>query len=202
MRAESERATLISHPGSFVEPIHLLNLFPKRQPIEVELGSGDGAFISAYAKKHPDRNFVAVERLLGRMRKLDRKARRTGLRDNLRLFRLEGSYFLTYLIPPRSIHALHIYFPDPWPKRRHNRRRMINRSFAVLAAEKLVPGGMVYLRTDNRDYFHQMIEVFEAGHAFRPRATPLSLAAIETEFEHDFRKQGFPTLRIAYQKHR
>ena len=76
----------------------------------------------------PDRNFIGVERLLGRIRKLDRKGRRAGL-TNLRGVQIESSYFLQYLLPPRSASVLHIYFPDPWPKKKHRKYRLINESF-------------------------------------------------------------------------
>ena len=80
----------------------------------MELGCGDASFLVDYARRHPERNFIGVERLLGRLRKLDRKGRRAGL-TNLRGVRIESSYFLEYLLPPHSVSALHVYFPDPWP---------------------------------------------------------------------------------------
>src|SRR5689334_15451458 len=86
---------------SVVERLELATLFPQSQPLEVELGCGDASFIAEYAARHPDRNFVGVERLLGRIRKLDRKGRRRGL-INLRGVRIECAYFLEYLLPPRS----------------------------------------------------------------------------------------------------
>src|SRR2546422_11051257 len=98
---------------SIIERIDLAQLFPATQPLEVELGSGDGSFLTEYAARHPDRNFIGVERLLGRLRKMERKALRAGL-ANLQGLRIESSYFLEYLLPHQSAIALHIYFPDPW----------------------------------------------------------------------------------------
>src|SRR6266576_1763195 len=117
---------------SILEPLQIAEYFPTVQPLEVELGCGDASFLVNYAKAHPERNFIGVERLGGRIRKLDRKGRRAGL-TNLRGVRIESSYFLEYLLPPKSAVALHIYFPDPWPKKKHRRHRLINERFPSLA---------------------------------------------------------------------
>jgi tRNA (guanine-N7-)-methyltransferase len=182
---------------SILERIELARLFLTEQPLEVELGSGDATFLAEYARLHPAHNFIGVERLLGRLRKLDRKGRRAGL-TNLRGLRIESSYFLEYLLPPGSAAALHIYFPDPWPKRKHRRHRLINERFPVLARQALAPGGTVYLRTDDEDYFQQMVAVFEPCKDFRPVETPDELAGLLTDFEKDFQARGVRTLRAAY----
>ncbi|HOX55973.1 MAG TPA: tRNA (guanosine(46)-N7)-methyltransferase TrmB [Candidatus Paceibacterota bacterium] len=186
---------------SIVERIDLGKLFPRAQPLEVELGSGDGSFLAEYAQAHPERNFIGVERLLGRIRKLDRKGRRAGL-TNLRGVRIECSYLLEYLLPPGSAEALHIYFPDPWPKRKHRRHRLINERFPSLARQALTPGGRVYLRTDDADYFQQMLGVFAADAAFRPVETPGELGNLATDFEKDFLARGVQILRAAFQSSR
>jgi tRNA (guanine-N7-)-methyltransferase len=129
---------------------------------------------------------------------LDRKGRRAGL-NNLRGIRIESAYFLQYLLPPASVIALHIYFPDPWPKKKHRRHRLINEHFPALARAALVPGGVVFLRTDDGDYFEQMNEVFSAAKEFQTAATPAALAEVTTDFERDFNAQGILTLRAAYQ---
>ncbi len=177
----------------------LTTLFPTRQLVEVELGSGDGSFLRDWAALHPDRNFIGIERLLGRARKLDRKARRVGL-TNLRVIRIESAYFLEYLLPASSIDALHIYFPDPWPKRKHARHRLVNERFPEIAAEVLKPGGVVYLRTDNQPYFERMQEVFAGAAEFDPAATSDELSALVTDFEREFNARGIPTRRTAYRK--
>ena len=182
---------------SIVERIDLAKLFPTAQPLEVELGSGDGSFLAEYARLHPEHNFMGVERLLGRIRKLDRKGRRADL-TNLRGLRIESAYFLEYLLPPGSVAALHIYFPDPWPKRKHRRHRLIKERFPTLARQALAPGGTVYLRTDDEDYFEQMVSVFAADPAFRQVETPDELTALLTDFEKDFQARGVKTLRAAY----
>ncbi len=195
----AECLNLIYDLPSVIERIALDRLFAKVQPLEVELGSGDGSFLAAYAARHPEHNFIGVERLLGRMRKLDRKARRAGL-QNLRGVRIESSYFLEYLLPSLSAAALHIYFPDPWPKRKHRRHRLINERFPALATQALGPSGAVYLRTDDRDYFEQMAAVFAGSPEFAKVETPPELSALLTDFERDFRARGIGTLRLAFSK--
>jgi tRNA (guanine-N7-)-methyltransferase len=194
---EGVPANLVYDLQSIIERVDLAAIFSEARPLEVELGAGDGSFLVNYAKLHPEHNFIGVERLLGRVRKIDRKGRRYGL-VNLRGVRIESAYFLEYLLPPHSATALHVYFPDPWPKRKHRRHRLVNDRFPVIAGRALVPGGVVYLRTDDRNYFEQMTAVFAASAAFQPIETPADLSAVLTDFEQDFLKQGVQTLRAAY----
>ena len=109
-----------------------------------------------------------------------------------------SSYFLQYLLPRHSAAALHIYFPDPWPKRKHWRHRLINERFPALAVQALAPGGVVYLRTDDRPYFAEMTRIFQSAAALREVDTPPELAALHTDFERDFLARGISTLSAAY----
>jgi tRNA (guanine-N7-)-methyltransferase len=194
----SDNQSLIYDLPSILERLDLSKIFTVQQPLEVELGSGDGTFLVDLARLHPGRNFIGIERLLGRIRKMERKARRAQL-TNLRGIRIESSYFLEYLLPPSSVEALHIYFPDPWPKRKHRRHRLINDRFPQLAHNVLTPGGAVHLRTDDRDYFDHMTSVFSASPLFQATETPSGLAALLTDFEKDFHSRGIHTRRAAYQ---
>ncbi len=193
-------------PGKFIypltsllDPLDLPHIFPKPQPVEIELGAGDGGFLIEYARRHPERNFLGVERLLGRLRKIDKKAQRAGLTNVLAL-RLEASYLVRYLLPPNSVAAFHIYFPDPWPKKKHQKRRLVKPEFAQWAYRALEPGGFVYLRTDSESYFEQMRESFGGHPGFQEVETPPELASILTDFERDFVAEGRTIFRIAYQK--
>jgi len=190
---------LISELPSVVERLRLDRIFVQEQPLEVELGCGDASFLADYAARHPSRNFLGIERLLGRIRKLDRKGRRAGL-TNLRGVRIESAYLLEYLLPPNAATAVHIYFPDPWPKLKHRRHRLINERFPGLVRQALASRGVVYLRTDDEDYFRQMTEVFAADRRFQPVETPDDLAAVRTDFEQEFNARGIATRRAAYQR--
>mgnify|MGYP005625552297 FL=1 len=188
------------HPiTSAIEPIDLAKLFPAEQPLEFEIGSGDGSFTLQYALAHPGTNIVALERLLGRITKLDRKGHRAGLK-NLRLLRAEAAYVLEYLLPPGRLDAIHVYFPDPWPKKRHHKNRLISEPFPPLAERLLKAEGVVYLRTDNVEYFEQMLEVFDRVVGFERTETPEPLKALVTDFEQQFNANGIPTNYAAYQK--
>jgi len=195
---ENQNNLIVELP-SIIEQLDLARIFPKPQPLEVELGCGDASFLVDYAKRHPEGNFIGVERLLGRLRKLDRQGRRAGL-ANLRGVRIESSYFLEHLLPPASVSALHVYFPDPWPKKRHHKKRLVNERFPRLARAALAPGSVIYLRTDDRDYFQQMLGVFGAAPEFEPIETPAALAELPTDFERGFQSHGIGTLRAAYRK--
>ncbi|MCL5096240.1 MAG: tRNA (guanosine(46)-N7)-methyltransferase TrmB [Candidatus Omnitrophica bacterium] len=191
-------SSLIHRPESYVVPLDLQQVFPEPRPLEVELGSGDGSFLLDYARSHANCNFLGVERLLGRLRKLDRKGQQAGL-TNLRLLRIEAGYCLAYLLPPASVHAFHVYFPDPWPKRRHHRRRLVNDRFMELVCRVLVQGGRIYLRTDDADYFACMSIAARRIPALRPVDTPPELSAVITDFESDFMARQIPVHRAAYE---
>ena len=195
--SKAPAADLVYALPSILDRLQLADLFPVAQPLEVELGSGDGSFLLSYAHQHPERNMIGVERLLGRIRKLDRKGRRLGL-SNLRGVRIECSYFLQYLLPPHSTDALHVYFPDPWPKKRHRKHRLINDSFPSLAEQALKPRGWVHLRTDDQDYFDQMTNVFKVANGFESVETPKGLVSIMTDFERDFVAERILTKRCSY----
>jgi tRNA (guanine-N7-)-methyltransferase len=192
------QSSLLIELRSVVERLDPALIFSKSQPLEVELGCGDASFLVEYARQHPERNFIGVERLLGRLRKLDRKGRRAAL-ENLRGVRIESSYFLEYLLPPHSVSVLHIYFPDPWPKKKHHKHRLINERFPEIARVALTQGGEVYLRTDDEDYFQQITEVFGARREFQKIATPPELVELPTDFEKEFQARCIKTLRAAYQ---
>ena len=191
--------SLIYQPPSFFERLDLARMFAQPQPLEVELGCGDSTVIVELARRQPAHNFIGVERLRGRIKKLDRKGRRAGL-SNLCGLCIEATYCLEYLLPFASVSSLHVYFPDPWPKRRHWDNRLVNTRFTELAAQILVAGGVVFLRTDDVPYFTQMTEVFGASKAFQSVDTPPALRADLTDFERDFLAKGIQTNRAACRK--
>ncbi|MFA6545157.1 MAG: tRNA (guanosine(46)-N7)-methyltransferase TrmB [Limisphaerales bacterium] len=193
----ASRPTLLHEFRSILRPLDLAGHFPTPQPLEVELGCGDGTFIVEWARRNPTRNLLGVERLLGRIRKPDKRGRRSGL-TNLSLVRIEIGYFLEHLLPRGSTDAIHVYFPDPWPKVKHRKNRLVNERFTELAARALKPGGVVYLRTDHVEYFEQMLAVFRADKAFTEAETPADLAGLTTDFEREFNAQGIPTNRCAW----
>ncbi|MGH7936376.1 MAG: tRNA (guanine(46)-N(7))-methyltransferase TrmB, partial [Chthoniobacterales bacterium] len=127
-------------PENYFAPLNLAQVFPRAAPLEVDLGCGDGTFLVALAAKFPERNFLGVERLLGRVRSACGKAARAKL-PNVRVLRIESSYAVEYLLPPASVAVGHLLFPDPWPKKRHHRRRIVTAGFIAAIHRVLKPRG-------------------------------------------------------------
>lgn len=122
------------------------------RPLEVELGCGDGRFLAALAAHHPEREFLGIERMLGRVGKTLRKIEAAGL-TNARVLRLESGYATGWLLPTAGVARLHLLCPDPWPKKRHAGRRLVNQDeFLGGLARILQPGGEFLLKTDDRVY--------------------------------------------------
>jgi tRNA (guanine-N7-)-methyltransferase len=175
-------------PVNILDPLDWGAVFGNGNPVALDLGAGDGGFAAAYAKLCPELNVLAVERLLGRVRKIARKAQRQEL-ANLRVLRLESGYVVDRLCPPGSVNEMHLLFPDPWPKRRHWGRRLFQVPFLEIAARALKPGGKFRFVTDHPDY---------AAHA--REVVPLVAATYEeiadefpyphTDFEAGFRAEG------------
>jgi tRNA (guanine-N7-)-methyltransferase len=140
-------------PESYVERLDPHKIFGRSAPLQVDLGCGDGSFLCALAERMPQKNFLGVERLLGRIRSAARKAARI---DNVRVLRVETFYAVRYLLPAQSVEAFHLLFPDPWPKRRHRRRRIVTADFLKAAAEALKENGTLRIATDQSEYFEQI----------------------------------------------
>ena len=165
-------------------------MFPDpTRPIEIDVGCGKGGFLLWAAGAQPATNFLGVERQLIRLRKVAKKIQDRQL-TNARLLRVEAGYLVGKLIPAQSVSAYHIFFPDPWPKRRHQARRLFQPAFVLELHRTLRPGGAVNVATDDLDYFAQMQKVMGGSGRFRETAATVLPIEAQTEFEKIFLAKG------------
>lgn len=145
-------------PPDYFRELRHDEIFPDpSRPLEVELGSGDGTFFLHMAREHPERDFLGLERMLGRVEKTLRKIARAGL-QNAKVLRLESGYSTGWLLPTASVSRLHLLCPDPWPKKKHTTRRLVNQEeFLNGLARVLKPGGEFLLKTDDAVYFEDAL---------------------------------------------
>jgi tRNA (guanine-N7-)-methyltransferase len=191
--------TLEYLPENYFVPLDLQSLFPRQAPLELDLGCGDGSFLVEWAAQHPDRNFLGVERLMGRVRKTCKRAVRAGL-TNVRLLRLESHYLVRYLLPKQSVSRIHVMFPDPWPKRKHQGKRLIQTEFLDAVHDVLTPDGELRLSTDDQPYYMHMRCTFEQHPKFREIPWQPGEEYPQTDFERVFRAKGLPIYRALLQK--
>mgnify|MGYP001573259545 CR=1 FL=1 len=147
-------------PTDFFHRHSSSEIFGNDYPLEIDLGCGDGSFLIEMAKHYPERNFLGVERLLGRVRGVCKHIQELGL-TNVKVLRLESQYTLEYLIKPRSVSRLHLLCPDPWPKARHHKRRLIQQDFLHILQEALISSGEFLFKTDHPEYFDWVLEQIE-----------------------------------------
>lgn len=170
------------------------------RPLEVDLGCGDGSFLMAMAAHYPERDFLGVERLLGRVRKVCRKATRRGL-ANARVLRLDSRYVVEWLLPEAQVSRLHLLCPDPWPKVRHHRRRLVQADFLEAVRRVLVPGGEFLFMTDHQEYFEWVEEkVAEFGKFERLEWTEETFFYPKTDFQQLWESEGKAMWRLRCQK--
>jgi tRNA (guanine-N7-)-methyltransferase len=181
-------------PETYFAPIDLVATFGRTAPLEVDLGCGDGSFLCELAQHFPERNFLGVDKLAGRVAKTCRKVFAL---ENVRVLKVEISYAARYLLPEESVETFYLFFPDPWPKRRHRRRRLVTRDFLDSIARALVSRGSLRIATDQRDYFEQ-IERTVQNHSEFTIVGDVDLPA--TKFERRFRQQGVQIYRLSLQK--
>jgi tRNA (guanine-N7-)-methyltransferase len=174
-------------------------VFGRSSPIEVDLGAGDGVYAEARAKRESDRNFIAVERLLGRATKIAKKAIRNQL-TNLKILRLESAYFIKNLCAESSLDAITVRYPDPWPKRRHHANRLLQKEFFEDAARAVISGGCLKLTTDDREYFEWAQKEAEKCSAWVPDLSWTGIDEPTSEFEELFAKEGRKVYRKAWRK--
>jgi tRNA (guanine-N7-)-methyltransferase len=161
---------------------------PER-PLEVDVGCGKGRFLLSRAGKLPNTNFLGIDRMLRRIRALDRKIVRAGL-FNVRLLRMEAYYALTYLMPPAAVDTFYIYFPDPWPKKRHQEHRLFNPRFMDALARTLKPRGRMHFATDHWPYYDAVRELFCADSRFQVTDPFIPSDDEQTDFERWYIQRG------------
>ena len=139
-------------------PIDFARLYGRSAPVILEIGFGNGDALLASAKAHPDMNYLGIEvhrpGVGGLLRHLEAEAL-----DNVRIILADAKDVLAKHIPDGSLAGMQLFFPDPWPKKRHHKRRLVQPDFAALMARKLKPGGYIHLATDWQDYATQMVSV-------------------------------------------
>ena len=136
-------------------------VFGRNAPLVLEIGSGMGETTVAIAQRHPDVDFLAVEVFVAGVGALARRLHEARLR-NVRIIEHDAVDVVQNMIAPMSLHAIHVFFPDPWPKTRHHKRRLIAPPFVGILAERLQVGGVLHCATDWEDYARQMLEVLSA----------------------------------------
>ena len=142
------------------QPLDLESLFGNSQPVIMEIGFGNGAATWQMAKASPDRNYLGVEVHKPGVGSLLLKLEENGL-ENVRIASEDAVEFLEQRIPDASLAGICIYFPDPWPKKRHHKRRIIQAPFVALMARKIRAGGLLHLATDWEPYAEFMLEVMD-----------------------------------------
>jgi tRNA (guanine-N7-)-methyltransferase len=185
-------------PADCFAPLNLSAVYGRKGPLEVDLGCGDGAFLANLAAQNPNKNFLGIERLLGRVRSACRKIERAGL-TNARIMRFEISYAVEQLLPVKSVATFYIMFPDPWPKRRHAPRRLITENFLVSLHRALRPDGTLRIATDETEYFRQITQLVAQSSRFSV-IDDASFPAATSEFEKRFVHAGMSIHRLGLRK--
>ncbi len=185
-------------------PLDLRPVFGNDHPVELEVGSGKGLFLLTASAVHPDVNYLGIE--VERKYTLftaNRLAKRQ--RSNVRLICADARTFLPGYLPDASFRAVHVYFPDPWWKNRHRKRRLFTEDFARQCARVLQPGGRLHLASDVEDYFHIMTGLLErqtllTREALPERPGPGDAPDPLTNFERKYREEGRAIHRAYYRK--
>jgi tRNA (guanine-N7-)-methyltransferase len=185
-------------------PLDWTVLFGNARPVELDVGSGRGLFLVSASQARPDTNFAGIELDYKEAR---RAARRLWKRKqaNARVIGGDALRALSRYVPPQSIAAVHVYFPDPWWKRRHKRRRVFTDVFVEHVRHVLVPGGLLHAWTDVEDYFEVMRALLDHHQAFEALAAPPERPAehdldYQTSFERKKRKLGAAIHRGLWRK--
>lgn len=187
-------------PGSVIDPAAV---WGREAPLIVEVGSGQGHAIVSAAAARPDVDFLAVEVFKAGLARTMLDADRAGA-GNLRLVEANAPEVLQHLLPPASVDELWVFFPDPWHKKKHTKRRLVAGEFAPVAAAALRPGGMLRLATDWEDYALQMREVLDAApgftRAFEGEWAPRFEGRVLTAFERKGERAGRRIRDLAYRR--
>jgi tRNA (guanine-N7-)-methyltransferase len=185
--------------------LDLIRIFGRAAPVELEIGSGKGAFLLQMAKAFPEKNFIGIEWASAYAHYAADRFRRHG-HGHVRIVNAEALWWLRIHLAEASIDALHVYFPDPWPKSRHHKRRLIQNAFLQQALRVLKPAGPFYIVTDHAEYFDHIRRTFSEFGQFSVEPFISPLRAVEgnflvgTNFEKKYAAQKRPFYSLLARK--
>ena len=172
-------------------PLDWEELFGRPGPVHVDLGSGKGRFLLQLAAARPELNLLGVERASKYYHMVCDRAARRGV-ETVRMLHTTGEDFLFRLVAESSVDAFYVLFPDPWPKKRHHKRRFVTHSNVERIAWALRPGGRLLVKTDHPDYAEVIAEVLAGVPGLRALDSALFEELPITGFEHKYRIEGRP----------
>ena len=189
---------------SLGKPADLPALFGNANPVELEIGCGKGGFLLRMAQAFPQRNFLGIEWANPYYKFAADRMARWGV-TNVRILRTDARNFVTHRLAPGCLSALHVYHPDPWPKKRHHKRRLFTPDFIKAAVDALAPGARLAIQTDHAEYFEQIRKVTSA----RPELEEILFdnpqsgtfdERTETNFEIKYLREGRQIHRLAFRR--
>jgi tRNA (guanine-N7-)-methyltransferase len=180
------------------------DIFGNSNPVEVEIGPGKGGFLLSLARNTPGHNFFGVEILSRRATRLASLIERDGP-ANVMAIHADITCLLPLMIWPASVTTYHLYFPDPWWKRRHHNRRLFRDDFTTALVRTLVPGGTIFLASDVEKYFTEIVRQFATvaeltRFAWERDQVNRRGKLILTDFERKYRHEGRPLFYAGFQK--
>jgi tRNA (guanine-N7-)-methyltransferase len=185
------------------KPLNWTELFGRSAPVELEIGMGKATFLTEQARARPEVNFFGIEWARWYWRYSSDRLRRNHCL-NVRTVRAEASYFLVEFVPDSSLSVLHVYFPDPWPKVRHHKRRLVQPPFLKQAERTLTSEGRLQIVTDHQEYFEQIEAVVKASNLkvidYNRPGSANEGEFVGTNFERKYKREGRPFYAIAAMK--
>ena len=157
--------------------------------VELDLGCGAGSFTVALARRFPERQILAADVMVGRLRKLVRRRQREGV-ENLTLYRTEARYLVGLALPDGVLDRIHLLCPDPWPKGRHRGHRLLTSDFAAQLHRVLKPDGVFHFSSDDDAYYDAVERVLPASGLFAVCAPDPLLADLKSDFERRWNEEG------------
>ena len=185
------------------KPLNLEEIFGNTNPVDCEIGFGDGAFLIHSAQTKPNRNYLGIDYSIVSVRKTSKKIEKYGL-NNIRLIHLDADSAFHLLIPECSLERIYINFPDPWPKKKHEKRRLLDRSFNLLTASRAKKNAIMHILTDDpfyRDFILEEVQhyrvwrpIFENGYRISPEGY------FQTKYEKKWRSMGREIYYMEFKK--
>ncbi len=182
-------STLVLHPADLAAAKTPPRLFGRSEPLVLEIGFGDGTFLAHLAEAHPDWNVLGAEVSLASVGRAFRRLRREG-HHTARLYRGDAAFLLRDIVPAESLHRIYVNFPDPWPKKRHRDKRLLQAPFFQLAAARLEDGGTIHFTSDHAEYFAFALEEAATTGLFHTTLHPPTPASLTTKYARKWQAQA------------